>query len=190
MPLLWRLLMMLLLPVTAGAASPVPTELYAEIDHALRPAAVLADPVSYQGRTLLLGGVVVRTLSETGGVSIEVDSFHLDADDRPEWLDPALGRIVASGAGLDGGSLQPGRLVTMVGTVVGRAETATRGLPRLELRFIYPWPTAAEEAAARIPVCAPGYCCEPWWYDPWYGSGNCGPYPRWRFGFGYSRHWH
>lgn len=190
MPGFRGLLLMLLLPVTAMAASPVPTELYAEVDHGLRAAAVLADPVSYRGRTLLLGGIVVRTISEAGQVIIAVDGYRLGKDDRPEQVDPQLGTVVAAGNDLDGGSLQPGRLVTLVGTVTGLADAAEMTVPSLQIRFIHPWPTAAEEAAPRIPACAPGYCCDPWGYDPWYGSGYCGPYPRWRFGFGYSRHWH
>lgn len=183
-------LLVLLVPVAVWAASPVPTELYAEVDHGLRAAVVLADPASYRGRTLLLGGMVVRTVSEAGKVVIEIEGFRLGEDDRPEQVDPALGRVVAAGADLEGGRVQPGRLVTLVGKVTGVWGAAENALPALQIRFIHPWPTAEEAAAARVPRCAPGYCCDPWWYDPWYGSGYCGPYPRWRFGFGYSRHWH
>ena len=55
------LLCLLTWPVQAVCGSPVPTELYAEVDHALRPAIVLDDPAAYRGRTLLLGGIVTRT---------------------------------------------------------------------------------------------------------------------------------
>ncbi|MHB8707611.1 MAG: hypothetical protein ACYC9I_01920 [Desulfuromonadales bacterium] len=51
-------------PTTGLAVSPIPTEIYAEVDHGLRPAGVLADPVGYRGRTLLLGGIVERTVSD------------------------------------------------------------------------------------------------------------------------------
>jgi len=190
MPGFWGLLLMLLVPVAAMAASPVPTDFYVEVDHGLHAAAVLADPVSYRGRTLLLGGKVVRTVSEAGKVIIEVDGFSLGKDDRPMQIDPKLGRFIAAGSDLDGGSVQPGRLVTLVGTVTGSWGSVETTLPALQLRFVHPWSTAEEEAAARTTVCSPGYCCDPWWYDPWYGAGYCGPYPRWRFGFGYSRHWH
>jgi len=43
------LLMLLLTPTLALPASPVPTEIYAEIDHGLRPEVVLTDPVSAGG---------------------------------------------------------------------------------------------------------------------------------------------
>jgi outer membrane lipoprotein len=188
------LLCLLIWPVRALCGSPVPVELYAEVDHALRPAVVLADPVAYRGRTLLLGGIVTRTVSETGRVTVELDGCRLDDSDRPLAVDPALGRIVVSGSDLDGARLQPGRLVTLVGVVAGRSEGDGGRLPRLEVRFIHPWPTAEEEAAAQNPTCSPGrYCdplCDPWWHDPWCDPWYYGPYPRWRFGGGYYRHWH
>ena len=187
-----RLLLVLLIfwPLAAGAGSPVPTELYVEVDHALRPHAVLADPVAYRGRTLLLGGVVVRTVSEANGVTVEVDGYRLDGGDRPEAPDPGLGRILASGPGLEGSRLQPGWLVTLVGTIAGWSGEGPGRLPGLDIRFIHSWPTAAEEAAARQPVYPPGYWCDPWWHDPWCDPWYWGPYPRWRFGAGYYHGWH
>ena len=188
------LLCLLIWPVRALCGSPVPVELYAEVDHALRPAVVLADPAAYRGRTMLLGGIVTRTVSEAGRVTVELDGCRLDDSDRPLAVDPALGRIVVSGSDLDGARLQPGRLVTLVGEVAGRSEGDGGMLPRLEVRFIHPWPNAEEEAAARNPVCPPGGYCDPWcdpcWYDPWCDPWYYGPDPRWRFGGGYYRHWH
>jgi len=184
------LLCLLAWPVQAVCGSPVPTELYAEVDHALRPAIVLADPAAYRGRTLLLGGIVTRTVSEVGNVTVELVGYRLDDSDRPLVADPALGRMVISGADLDGVRLQPGRLVTLVGQVAGRSEVDGAMLPRLAVDFIHPWPTAEEEAAARTPAYSPGWYCDPWWYDPWCDPWYYGPYPRWRFGAGYYRHWH
>jgi len=188
------LLCLLVWPFTALCGSPVPTELYGEVDHALKPSTVLADPEAYRGRTVLLGGEVVQTLSDTAGVRIEVLLYRLDDGDRPSQPDTSLGRVVASGPGLDGARLQPGRLVTLVGSVAGRAESAAGPLPHLGVRFIHPWPTAEEEAAARQAVCPPGCCYDPWWGpcwgDPWCPSWYYGPYPRWRFGGSYYRSWH
>jgi len=188
------LLCLLAWPSRALCGSPVPTELYAEIDHALRPAVVLADAVAYRGRTLLLGGVVARTVSDADGVSIECDLYRLDNSDRPLEPEPALGSIVASGPGLDGALLQPGRQVTLVGRVAGRSEAGSRLLPHLEVRFIHPWPTAEEEAAAQQPAYPYGCCCDPWWGpcwgDPWCSPWYFGPCPRWHFGGGYYRSWH
>ena len=194
---MWRgfvLLCLLTWPVRAMCGSPVPVELYAEVDHALRPAVVLADPAAYRGRTLLLGGIVTRTVSEAGRVTVELDGYRLDDSDRPLTVDPVLGRVVVSGSDLDGARLQPGRLVTLVGEVAGRSKDDGATLPLLEVRFIHPWPTAEEEAAARNPLCPPGGYCDPWcdpcWYDPWCDPWYYGPDPRWRFGGGYYRHWH
>jgi len=184
---LWGLLL-LLVPGLAAAASPVPTDLYAEVDHALRPSVVLADPAGYWGRTLLLGGMVMRTVSEANTVTIEVAGYRLNGDDRPELPDLSMGRVLAAGADLDGAGLQPGRLVTLVGQVAGTATNGALVLPRLEIRFIYAWPTAAEEAAASLPGCAPSSCCDPWGYGAWGYPWGCGL--RWQFDFGYYRHWH
>ncbi len=186
-------LLLWLWPQLAAAASPVPTELYAEVDHGLRPATVLADPEGYHGRTLLLGGLVERTVSDVAGVTVEIACWRLDRDDRPEAPDPATGRILASGGNLDGARLQPGRLVTLVATVVGTGTAASGMLPQVQIRFVYPWPTAAEDAAARQASSCRESCCDPcWrepWHDPWYDPWYCGPYPRWRFGAGYYRQW-
>jgi hypothetical protein len=98
---LWAIVLMCATGV-AEAASPVPADLYAEVDHALRPGVVLADPAAYRGRTLLLGGMVLRTVSDAAGVTIEVEGYRLDDDDRPESGDAAVGRVLAAGSGLDG----------------------------------------------------------------------------------------
>jgi outer membrane lipoprotein len=190
---MWRIALATLIflgPSMAAAGSPVPIDVYAEVDHALRPATVLADPEAYRGRTVLVGGVVERTVSEAGGVTLEISCWQLDREDRPESPDASQGRVVAGSANLDGAKLQPGRLVTLVGVVAGNVATPAGNLPHLVIRFVHPWPTAAEEAAAWEAPCSRGCgCdrwCDPWWYDPWY----YGPYPRWRFGAGYYRHWH
>jgi outer membrane lipoprotein len=187
------LLPLLLWPLAGWCDSPVPVELYAEVDHALRPQVVLADPEAYRGRTLLLGGVVERTVSEPALVILELTPFRLDESDRPVEPDPLLGRLLVTGSELDGARLQPGRLVTVVGRVAGWSGAAGRGLPQLDSRFIHAWPTAEEEAAERSVSCPPGsYCdpwCDPWWHDPWCAPGYYGPYPRWSWGAGYYRHW-
>lgn len=181
-------------PAIGMCGSPVPLELYAEVDHGLRLPVVLADADAYRGRTLLLGGMVTRTVSEAAGVTLELDGYQLDDSDRPLAPDPALGRMVVSGADLDGARLQPGRMVTLIGRVAGRTGATGEVLPRLEVRFIYSWPTAEEQAAKRAPYYPPGGYggpwCDPWWYDPWCDPWYYGPYPRWRFGAGYYRNWH
>lgn len=179
------LLLLILWPAPGSAGSPVPIEIYAEIDHGLRLDKVLADPVSYHGRTLLFGGIVERSVSEPGRVSLEVAGYRLTDDDRPTVPDPTLGRIIVAGAGLDGAKLQPGRLITLVGEVAGRDDAGAEKLPMVIARFVHGWPTAAEEAAAREVELMRGSCYDPW-YDPWF----CGPYRRGRFGGSYYRHWH
>ena len=179
------LLMMILWPTIGLAASPLPADIYAEVDHGLRPARVLADPVGYRGRTLLLGGIVERTVSEPGRVSLEVTCYALTDDDRPEAPDSPLGRVLVTGPELDGGKLQPGRLITLVGEVGGQIQVDAVKLPLLIAKFIYPWPTAVEEEAVRATSRIHGDRYDPW-CDPWY----FGPYPRWRFGGGYYWHRH
>lgn len=181
-------------PTTGLAVSPIPTEIYAEVDHGLRPARVLADPVGYHGRALLLGGIVDRTVSEPGRVSLEVTCYGLTDDDRPEARDPSLGRVLVTGPQLDGGKLQPGRLITLVGEVGGQIQVDAVKLPLLIAKFIHPWPTAAEEEAARATSHMRGDrydpWCGPWRHDPLCDPWYYGPYPRWRFGGSYCWHRH
>jgi len=190
-----RMLLLLLIfwPGTGLAASPVPTEIYAEVDHALRPAKILAAPEEYRGRTLLLGGVVERTVSEPGSVLLEIVCYNLTDDDRPVNPDPSLGRVLVRGSELDGAEFQPGRLLTLVGEVVGRGQYERGSLPLLTVKFIHPWPTAEEEAAqeaARRYYSPYNPWCDPWYHDPWCDPWYYGPYPRWHFGAGYYRHRH
>lgn len=185
-----HLLLLLFWPGVVLAASPIPTELYAEVDHALRPAKVLAAAEEYRGRTLLLGGAVERTISEPGNVIVEMVCYSLTDDDRPVQPDPSLGRVLISGAGLDGAKLQPGRLLTVVGKIVGWEQSGSGALPLLTVKFIHSWPTAEEEAAARESLRRYDGWCDPWYRDPWYDPWYYGPYPRWRLDGHYYRHWH
>jgi starvation-inducible outer membrane lipoprotein len=183
---LWQVCL-LFWPVVGWCASPVPTELYAAVDHALRPEAVLAEPAIYSGRILLLGGRVERTVSEVSQVTLELVGYRLDDNDRPVEPDPALGRLLVRGTELDSALLQPGRLVTVVGQAAGRAAGDAGMLPQFESLFLHPWPTAAEEEAARASDWPCGCCGDPW-YDPWRDPWYYGPCPGWRFGAGY--YWH
>lgn len=186
--------LILLWPVALPAASPVPADLYAEVDHGLRPATVLADPVGYRGRTLLLGGRVERTVSDPGRVSLEVTCYPVSEEDRPLASSPPLGSVLVTITGFDGAQLQPGRMVTLVGVVTGVEKTASGELPLLAATFVHPWPTSAEEQAARAEAERFHYrydpWCDPWYRDPWCGPWYYGPYPRWRLGIGYHHHRH
>lgn len=186
--------LMLLWPAALHAASPVPAELYAEVDHGLRPATVLADPVGYRDRTLLLGGRVERTVSEPGRVRFEMACYAVGEEDRPLESAQQLGHVLVTVAGFDGAQLQPGRLVTLIGVVAGSEKTEGGDLPLLVARFVHPWPTADEEQAARAEAERLRYrydpWCDPWYRDAWCGPNYYGPYPRWRFGINYHRHRH
>lgn len=184
----------LLWPVASHAVSPVPTELYAEVDHGLRPATVLADPLAYRDRTLLLGGRVERTVSEPGRVRFDMACYAVSNEDHPVVSSQRLGSARVVIAGFDGAQLQPGRMVTLIGVVTGVETTESGELPLLMARFVHPWPTAAEEQAARAEAerLRDQYdpWCDPWYRDPWCGPRYYGPYPRWRLGSGYHHHRH
>jgi len=114
------LAMLVVTLVLAGACASLPAEVREQATPGLDFAAVQADPSSYAGDLLLLGGTVVELHSDGEG-----SLLHLLRWDVNRWGEPlALAEsgdrfLVRTGKPLDPDLYTPGRLVTLLGKVSG-----------------------------------------------------------------------
>jgi outer membrane lipoprotein len=148
---LLRMLLPLLLALVLGGwgAPEISRDANKVVDWSLDYARVKADPQRYAGRTLLLGGSIVQNLSGPGGTTLEILCYSLGRNDRPDRVDEKCGRFLArSERVLDPLGYQPGRLVTLIGTVLGRAIPPSKGPgvgpPLFRIDEIYLWPLPEE----------------------------------------------
>lgn len=169
----WLVLLGLLL---AGCVSPLSRQAKFDAEPYVDFPRLLENPAAYQGKTYLLGGVIVTTEASQEGSTLEVLRYQLDRSDRPLQADETSGRfLVRTAKFLDPVIYASGRLVTLTGQMVD-VETRPLGgvdyrYPLLTLGELHLWP---KEEEYRLP---PGsyYPYRPYyWYDPWYD-----PYPFW-----------
>jgi outer membrane lipoprotein len=167
----------LLALVLGGWGSPsISRDANAVVDWWLDYAKVRADPQRYTGKVLLMGGSIVGNWPGPEGSTLEVLCYPLDRHDRPEDGGGDCGHFLAQSRKiLDPGLYRPGELVTLIGTVLGRAK-APPGSPEEEqplfrIDEIYLWPPPAYWAPC-CPYPPPFYAP---WCEPYYGY-PC-PYP-------------
>ena len=91
-----------------------------EVDREITFSALVKDPAAYQGRVVLLGGVIVKTVNKQEGTLLEVYQTNLDREGRPTDTDRSEGRFLGLYQGfLDSEIYKQGRQVTVAGTVQG-----------------------------------------------------------------------
>jgi outer membrane lipoprotein len=141
--------------------------------------AIAANPQAYQGRVVILSGLIVQTQPMPDGTYIEVVQTPADSTGRPQNFDRSQGRFFAlSREFRDPALWTKGREVTVAGKIVGQKETVTgevrHSLPLIEVMQINLW-------EKRQP---------PYPYDPYFSSFEADygypyyGYPRSSFGFG------
>lgn len=121
------------------------------------------------GERVRWGGPIVATEPAATETCLEILAKPLGANARPLDADRALGRFLACQRGfVDPAIFAPGREVTVVGRVAGRAPRTLGGfgyeVPRLEIEAIHLWPR-------RMPIDP--RCVDPWYRGPWH------PHPLW-----------
>lgn len=120
-----------------------------------------ADPPSFKGKTVILGGLIAQTKNVKTGTLIEVVQKQLDYWGRPRRTDRSRGRfIVLQPRYLDPFVYAPGREITVAGEVTGSEEASPGGSGAayvlINAREIKLWP---REKQARD---------SPTWLDPLY----------------------
>ena len=156
--------------VLSGCLHAVSRDVLKEVDRKITFSALLKEPTAYQGRVVLLGGVIVKTVNKPEGALLEVYQTSLDSEGKPRDTDRSGGRFLALYEGfLDSEIYSKGREVTVAGTVQGE-----KVQPLGEIEYRYPYLIIKEIHLweEEEPIQYDPY---PWglWYDPW------GWYPWW-----------
>jgi outer membrane lipoprotein len=177
------------LVLLSGCVHAVSRDVLEEVDREITFSALFEDPLAYQGRVVLLGGVIVNTVNKEEGTLLEVYQTSLDREGRPRDTDRSEGRFLALYEGfLDSEIYKKGREVTIAGTVQGE-----RVQPLGEIEYRYPYLLVKELHLweEEEPVQYEPYR---WgmWYDPWYPWGSWGfwGWHSWRHPIHHPRHHH
>jgi outer membrane lipoprotein len=145
-----------------GCAPPFPKELLEKVDRKVSFTALQKEPGAYEGRLVMLGGMIIEAKNQAEGTLIEVLEKPLDSEGKPRQTDESGGRfLVTTGNFLDAAVYHTGRMITVVGTVSGQ-----RTLKLGEIEYRYPLIAAKDQ-----------YLWRP------YSSG-----PRFFFGIGVTKH--
>lgn len=153
----------------AGCAHIISQEILKEVDKGISFEELSKDPESYKGKTVLLGGVIVKTENRNDGTRLEIYQTDLDSYGRPINTDQSQGRFLAMDERfLDSEIYSAGREVTIAGVVKG-AEVMKLGeidyhYPCLVIREIHLWkevPRLRYDPHYRYPWY-------PFWGYPWY----------------------
>lgn len=116
----------------AGCAS-APFEA-AEVDSAVTPSLATAEPQAYEGETVIWGGTIVDIRNQPERTVVEVLSYPLGSDQRPDTDEDAGHRFVAVRQGyLEPADYAPGEIVTVKGRLDG-VQAGSVG----EREYVYP----------------------------------------------------
>jgi outer membrane lipoprotein len=132
-PALWGL---------ANCTSVVPQALRGEVDRGLTYAQLAQDPEGYRGRTVVLGGEVLRVRPAGRDLELTLAERPLSPVDESPMLGRASGGdLVVQVPGAARAEFREGFVVTVVGVVLGRESAEDPASPpRLEARHIQVWP--------------------------------------------------
>ncbi len=159
----------------AGCAHIISEETLKEVDRGVSFEQLARDPLKYKGKTVLLGGVIVRTENRKDGTLLELYQTSLDNYGAPMDKDQSEGRFLAmDGRFLDSEIYRAGRSVTVAGVVAG-AEVIKLGeldytCPYITVREIHLWKDQRRDDYG------PRY--RDYW-DPFWGWGY--PWHRWYY---------
>jgi outer membrane lipoprotein len=148
----------------SGCVHAVSRDALKEVDREITFSALIKDPTAYQGRVVLLGGVIVKTVNKQEGTLLEVYQTRLDREGRPTDTDRSEGRFLGLYQGfLDSEIYKEGRQVTIAGTVQGEQ---VQLLGEIEYRYPYLLIKELHLWEEEEPVQYEPYPWDPW-YDPW-----------------------
>lgn len=166
----------------AGCSHVLPPEALGLIEPGLDLVQVRENPSAYVGKTLLLGGKIVKTEAEQSGTVFEVLSYSVNRWGEPQEPDETAGRFLAKAQGFyDPDIYQPGRFLTMTATVVGEEFRPLKDYqyhyPVLRIDSLYLWPKGYDpeyfydyRGYYNYPPWPGYYPYGPSWrYDPYWG---------------------
>jgi outer membrane lipoprotein len=175
--------LLLLVPFLAALAGCATYPISKNLRQESRPVAltrVLENPETARGSTVIWGGRIIRTVNSTNGVAIYVLALPLNHYEQPRPDANSEGRFIArSTQFLDPEIFQPGRLITVAGTIAGieagRIQKVQYSYPVLGLKEIYLWPRFRRHHRD-WGWCYPDEC---WDYYPGWSVGWGSYHPGW-----------
>jgi outer membrane lipoprotein len=129
-----RLGLLFFLLLTLSACAPtISKQLRQQADAGLSFPVLAADPEAYQGKIVILGGVIAQTTAKTGQTELEIVQKPLDSFNVPETTDTSQGRfLVLAEQFLDPLIYKKDRKITVAGEVTG---SEVRKLDELDYRY-------------------------------------------------------
>jgi outer membrane lipoprotein len=130
-----KVLVLLVVMSFIGSCSHVISKASRElVDESVSDKALFANPDAYVGRTVLLGGFIVKPTHTNEGTVIEVVQNPLDYRGRPVNRDRSYGRfMILAEDFIDTSIFSPGRIVSMAGEVLG---TKTQPLGEMDYPYL------------------------------------------------------
>jgi outer membrane lipoprotein len=188
----WAGLPVFLAMIAATTAHCFTAEALKQVDRRVAFYDLSRNPEVFVGKNVILGGSIIAVAKREGGTRLEIAELPLTSTNRPDPGYESTGRFLATTPDpLDRDIYRTGLLITVIGTVTGRARVITDEdeeiYPLLAVKEMRVWsyyepPRVAYEAEPRTtdvydyppPVYAPYY----YPYYPYY------PYSPWWFGWG------
>ncbi len=170
----WACFLMLLLSVAACTPA-ISRSLRQQAEPRLSFAVLSSDPEAYQGRMVILGGVIAQTTPRAGQTEVEIVQKPLDYFQEPQTTDTSLGRfLVVAERFLDPLVFRKDRKITVAGAVKG---SEVRKLAEMDYRY----PVIAAKEVKLWPLPLPERYPYPWGYGlpVYYYWGPWGPGPYW-----------
>ncbi len=143
--LLYLFGLLLLTGFLAGCGSVISKDALYSVNYETDYAQVKANPERNLGKTLILGGLILENEVSDAGSTLEILKYTLDGRDEPQEPDEESGRfLVKTNRLLDPSIYEAGRLVTLVGTLVGMEtrplQKANYEYPVFSLVELHLWP--------------------------------------------------
>jgi outer membrane lipoprotein len=163
-----------------GCAHVISKDLRVKADSSLTFKEVFENPNTYQGKTVIWGGEIIKTTNQKDGTTLmEIFQLPLSRRGEPNALYPSGGRfLVLTEKYLDSYLFERGRKITVGGEILGE-EFRKLG----EMDYRYPLLSGKQIHLWREYYHPGPYYHRPYYYDPWWD------YPiYWRFHFYYHRH--
>ncbi len=135
----------------SACAHTFPKEVTDRVDRNVSFESMLMNPDLYKGRTVMFAGTILNVRAEKDGSYLEVLQKPADSDGEPRRTDESGGRFMAvSREFLDPAIYSPGRLITIVGQVLGDSVKPLGPIvyryPLLQIETGNLWPAPAYSA--------------------------------------------
>ncbi len=174
-----KILLSLWAAIFIFSCAPLSTEVLRQVDETLTFQTVQKNPQDFLGKTVLWGGVIVKTTNRQDETVLEIRQSELDIEKRPKNLDSSAGRFIVHQAGfLDPVIYQEGREITVAGEIAGKEALPLAGIqytyPVILAKEIYLW----EKIDPRL-YPYPYWDYYPYWGPYWYPYWRHRPYYGW-----------